>query len=73
MIKKKVMPSTNKIQNVGLSDIIDIQKKSLEVSEVSNKLFTRILDKGRFSEIKENILLFIIALNCCFSLVSLIK
>ena len=73
MIKKKVMPSTNKIQNVGLSDIIDIQKKSLEVSEVSNKLFTRILDKGRFSEIKENILLFIIALNCCFSLGSLIK
>ena len=73
MIKKKVMPSTNKIQNVGLSDIIDIQKKSLEVSEVSNKLVTRILDKGRFSEIKENILLFIIALNCCFSLVSLIK
>ena len=73
MIKKKVMPSTNKIPNVGLSDIIDIQKKSLEVSEVNNKLFTRILDKGRFSEIKENILLFIIALNCCFSLVSLIK
>ena len=67
------MPSTNRIQNVGLSDIIDIQKKSLEVSEVSNKLFTRILDKGRFSEIKANILLFIIALNCCFSLVSLIK
>ena len=73
MIKRKVMPSTNKTPNVGLSDIIDIQKKSLEVSEVSNKLFTRILDKGRFSGIKENFLLFIIALNCCFSLVSLIK
>ena len=73
MIKRKEMPSINKIPNVGLSDIIDIQKKSLEVSEVSNKLFTRILDKGRFSGIKENILLFIIALNCCFSLVSLIK
>ena len=67
------MPSTNKIPTVSLSDIIDIQKKSLEVSEVSNKLFTRILDKGHLSDIKENILLFIIALNCFFSLVSLIK
>ena len=67
------MPSVNKIPNDDLSEIIEIQKKSLEVSEISNKLFTNVLIKERFSEIRNNIVLFILALNCCFSLVSLIK
>jgi len=67
------MKSANKLLNFDLSEIVEIQKKSLEVSETNNKLFTIMLKKGRFSQFRDNILLLIIALNCCFSLVSLIK
>ena len=67
------MKSINKLLNFDLNEIVEIQKKSLEVSEINNKLFTNMLKKARFSQFRDNILLFIIALNCCFSLLSLIK
>jgi len=70
---RDIMKSINKLLNFDLNEIVEIQKKSLEVSEINNKLFTNMLKKARFSQFRDNILLFIIALNCCFSLLSLIK
>ena len=66
------MQSTTKKKNkLELVELIEIEKKSLELSEANSRLFTSLLESKR-SETRENLLLSIIALNLMCSVIALL-
>ena len=62
---------TKKTNKLELVELIEIEKKSLELSESNARLFTSLLESKR-SEIRENLLLSIIALNLMCSVIALL-
>ena len=66
------MQSTTKKKNkLELVELIEIEKKSLELSEANSRLFTSLLESKR-SGTRENLLLSIIALNLMCSVIALL-
>ena len=66
------MSSTIK-KNDGLKlvELVEIEKRSLELSEANSRLFTSLLESKR-SKTRENLLLSIIALNLMCSVIALL-
>ena len=62
---------TKKTNKLELVELIEIEKKSLELSEANARLFTSLLESKR-SETRENLLLSIIALNLMCSVIALL-
>ena len=62
---------TKKTNKLELVELIEIEKKSLELSESNARLFTSLLESKR-SEIRENLLLSIIVLNLMCSVIALL-
>ena len=63
--------TTNKKNKLELVELIEIEKKSLELSEANSRLFTSLLESKR-SGTRENLLLSIIALNLMCSVIALL-
>ena len=77
MIKLKIMDFMVMTPNrdnpsLYLSELIGIQKKTLAVAEDNSKTFIKLLKKGQFSCIKENMLLIIVGINCMCSLIAVL-
>ena len=62
---------TKKTNKLELVELIEIEKKSLELSESNARLFTSLLESKR-SGTRENLLLSIIALNLMCSVIALL-
>ena len=62
--------TTNRDQS-ALRELVEIERKSLEVSEDNSRLFSDLLEASR-SHIRDNLLLFMIALNLACSLITLL-
>ena len=62
---------TKKTNKLELVELIEIEKKSLELSESNARLFTSLLESKR-SETRENLLLSIITLNLMCSVIALL-
>ncbi len=66
------MQSTAKKKNkLELVELIEIEKKSLELSEANSRLFASLLESKR-SGTRENLVLSIIALNFMCSVIALL-
>ena len=59
----------NRDQTV-LLELVELERKSLEVSEDNSRLFSDLLEASR-SHIRDNLLLFMIALNLACSMITL--
>ncbi len=62
-------PVTKRNQSV-LKELIELERKSLEVSESNSRLFLDLVEASR-SHIRDNLLVFIVALNLVCSIITL--